>query len=171
MAGYLVRRPSAMLINELPKIDRRPKIPKGGKGLGIGAAVTALAIVFFAYQTQTVGPDAIDTSSVVWQPATNFPCDSVEALNQDLAVGADLVCLRIDVPDQGQRLVVMASDVTGIVLAIDGDTVSVAVSPIIPAIEGLGGASIGLLDKTTVVVRSADETMQLFPLVPDGQGR
>ncbi|GBE23936.1 MAG TPA: hypothetical protein ENG98_04715 [Actinobacteria bacterium] len=160
-----------MLINELPKIDRRPRIPKGGKGLGIGAAIAALAIVFFAYQTQTAESDAIDTSSVVWQPSSNFPCDSVEALNRDLAVGADLVCLRIDLPGQGQRLVVMASDVTGIVLAIDGDTVSVAVSPIIPAIEGLGGASIGLLDKTTVAVRSGDEIVQLFPLAPNGDGR
>jgi hypothetical protein len=154
-----------MLINDLPKIDRRPKIPRGGKGLGFGAAIAALAIVFFAYQTQTVEPDGIDTSSVVWQPATNFPCDSVEALSGDLAVGADLVCLRVNIPDQAARLVVMASDVTGIVLVIDGDTVGVATSPVVPAIEGLATASVGLLETTTVAVRLSDGTIKLFPLV------
>lgn len=80
-------------------------------------------------------------------------------------------CLQIDVPGQGRRLVVMASDVTGIVSAIDGDTVSVAVSPIIPAIEGLDAASVGLLDKTTVAVRSTDGEVKLFPLRSGGDGR
>lgn len=79
-----------MLISELPRIDRRPKIPKGGKGLGIGA--------------------------------------------------------------------VMASDMPGIVLVIDGDAVRVVGSPIIPAAEGLGDASAGLLDRTTAAVSPGRHT-------------
>lgn len=36
-----------MLINERRKTDRRPKIPRTGKNVGLGAALAALAIVFF----------------------------------------------------------------------------------------------------------------------------
>ena len=113
-----------MLINERRKTDRRPKIPRTGKNVGLGAALAALAIVFlFAYQTQSDGSDEVDSSAIAWQPSSTISCDSVDALSGELAVSKDLVCLRVHVGDGRERLVVMASDITGLVLVLDGDDV------------------------------------------------